>query len=347
MIKLPIEIGDILLVGRFKNKRIKVKEIGTDEHGLPTVNGRSILKIRIEKLMEPKKNLKEDHTNRSGKHFKNIRNLDYDVDTQDGVKIAKFIDKGKQYHYNVDKITSIRRLKLNTISIGGEYADNRKFYKEFTIQELEKILDKKLKFVNFDKEIKENMKKNLKESKIKKIEQGKDSGFARGGIGDYYNLTLDSGEIIEVSTDELMGRYKELRNRFPGLEKLNKFLQNKEWKMYESKQFSLAQTVKKILKENEYKSKLDKQFKNEHGDLSIIKRNAIKSDNSGPYATTATSIDEYDVVSLSEKKYDKNYILNWAREIWKSSSMVDRKVDKVMAFKDMWTVTVTTTVWQN
>jgi hypothetical protein len=59
MIKLPIEIGDILLVGRFKNKRIKVKEIGTDEHGLPTVNGRGILKIRIEKLMEPKKNLKE------------------------------------------------------------------------------------------------------------------------------------------------------------------------------------------------------------------------------------------------------------------------------------------------
>lgn len=121
---------------------------------------------------------------------------------------------------------------------------------------------------------------------------------------------------------------------------LNKFKQ-------ESKQFSLAQTVKKILKESEYKSKLDKQFKNEHDDLSIIKRNVIKSDNSGPYATTAKSIDEYDVVSLSEKKYDENYILNWAREIWKSSYMVDRKVDKVMAFKDMWTVTVTTTVWQN
>lgn len=175
MIKLDINIGDIILVGRFKNKRIEVKEFGIDEHGLPTINGRSILKIRVEKLMKTKKNLK----------------------------------------------------------------------------------------------------------------------------------------------------------------------------MGESKQFSLAQTVKKILKENEYKSKLDKQFKNEHGDLSIIKRNAIKSDNSGPYATTATSIDEYDVVSLSEKKYDKNYILNWAREIWKSSSMVDRKVDKVMAFKDMWTVTVTTTVWQN
>lgn len=222
MIKLPIEIGDILLVGRFKNKRIKVKEIGTDEHGLPTVNGRGILKIRIEKIMKTKKNLKEDHTNRPGKHFKNIRNLDYDVDTQDGVKIAKFIDKGKQYHYNVDNITSIRRLKPNTISIGGEYVDNRKFYKEFTIQELEKILDKKLKFVNFDREIKENKnmktKKNLKESFSNELENLKDQ-FEKlkyytkinsdGSISAYYNKFNPDRLTISVSDhpDHPAGRF--------------------------------------------------------------------------------------------------------------------------------------------
>ena len=61
MIKLDINIGDYILVGRFKNKRIEVKEIGVDEHGGPTVNGRSILKIRIEKLMEPKKQIKENN----------------------------------------------------------------------------------------------------------------------------------------------------------------------------------------------------------------------------------------------------------------------------------------------
>lgn len=58
MIQLPIEIGDVILAGRFKNKKITVKEIGTDEHGLPTINGRGILKIRIQKLMKPK-SLKE------------------------------------------------------------------------------------------------------------------------------------------------------------------------------------------------------------------------------------------------------------------------------------------------
>jgi hypothetical protein len=55
MIQLPIEIGDVILAGRFKNKKITVKEIGTDEHGLPTINGRGILKIRIQKLMKPNK----------------------------------------------------------------------------------------------------------------------------------------------------------------------------------------------------------------------------------------------------------------------------------------------------
>ena len=33
MITLPIEIGDTVLGGRFKNKKIIVREIGTDEHG--------------------------------------------------------------------------------------------------------------------------------------------------------------------------------------------------------------------------------------------------------------------------------------------------------------------------
>jgi chromosome segregation ATPase len=54
MIQLPIEIGDVILAGRFKNKKITVKEIGVDDLGLPTINGRGILKIRIAKLMPEK-----------------------------------------------------------------------------------------------------------------------------------------------------------------------------------------------------------------------------------------------------------------------------------------------------
>ena len=48
---IPIEEGDIMLTGKFRNKPIKVKEVGVDELGQPTVNGSPILKFRIPKLM--------------------------------------------------------------------------------------------------------------------------------------------------------------------------------------------------------------------------------------------------------------------------------------------------------
>ena len=48
---IEIELGDILYIGRFKNKKIVVKEIGVDDKGQPTINGSTILKGRVAKLM--------------------------------------------------------------------------------------------------------------------------------------------------------------------------------------------------------------------------------------------------------------------------------------------------------
>lgn len=58
-IELDIEVGDVVLTGKFKNKRTIVKEIGTDELGQPTINGKPILKMRIEKLLPKNKQSKE------------------------------------------------------------------------------------------------------------------------------------------------------------------------------------------------------------------------------------------------------------------------------------------------
>jgi hypothetical protein len=52
MIKLDINVGDTILTGKFRNKQTEVKEIGVDEYGSPTVNNKSILKIRIPKLYQ-------------------------------------------------------------------------------------------------------------------------------------------------------------------------------------------------------------------------------------------------------------------------------------------------------
>ena len=49
--ELDLEVGDVILAGKFKNKRKIVKSIGSDDLGQPTVNGMKVLNFRIEKLM--------------------------------------------------------------------------------------------------------------------------------------------------------------------------------------------------------------------------------------------------------------------------------------------------------
>lgn len=58
-VSLDIEVGDIVLGGKYKNKRMEVKEIGEDELGQPTINGKPILKFRIEKKLPDSKKSKK------------------------------------------------------------------------------------------------------------------------------------------------------------------------------------------------------------------------------------------------------------------------------------------------
>lgn len=57
-VTIDLQVGDVILVGRFKNKREVVKTIGVDDLGQPTVNGKPMLKFRIEKTMPTKKKKK-------------------------------------------------------------------------------------------------------------------------------------------------------------------------------------------------------------------------------------------------------------------------------------------------
>ncbi len=55
VIELPISIGDTILTGRFKNKKMTVKSIDYDDNGQLLVNGRKALTFRIAKLMNKQK----------------------------------------------------------------------------------------------------------------------------------------------------------------------------------------------------------------------------------------------------------------------------------------------------
>ncbi len=52
---LDIKPGDVILAGRFKNKKVVVKSIGKDEHGMPTINGKKVVNFRI----PPKNEIRE------------------------------------------------------------------------------------------------------------------------------------------------------------------------------------------------------------------------------------------------------------------------------------------------
>jgi hypothetical protein len=45
-ITLDVNIGDTILMGRFKNKKVVVKSIGVDDHGMPTINGKKVVTFR-------------------------------------------------------------------------------------------------------------------------------------------------------------------------------------------------------------------------------------------------------------------------------------------------------------
>jgi len=45
-ITIDVRVGDTILMGKYKNKRVVVKDIGTDEHGMPTINGKKAATFR-------------------------------------------------------------------------------------------------------------------------------------------------------------------------------------------------------------------------------------------------------------------------------------------------------------
>ena len=50
-INIPVKVGDTILVGKFKNKKMVIKDIGVDDHGMPTINGRKATTFRIHKIV--------------------------------------------------------------------------------------------------------------------------------------------------------------------------------------------------------------------------------------------------------------------------------------------------------
>jgi hypothetical protein len=86
-IKVPIELGDTVLGGRFKNKKTVVKKIGKNKKGDITINDKPLLKYRI-----VKESLEED----INYYFRHLEDDGFSIFTSDDyIRIFKPINQSK------------------------------------------------------------------------------------------------------------------------------------------------------------------------------------------------------------------------------------------------------------
>lgn len=79
-INVPINVGDEVLGGKFKNKKIKVKEIGANEKGDITINDKPLLRFRIPKSIKENKdystkNVDSEFDKYKNSHFNSLRDF--------------------------------------------------------------------------------------------------------------------------------------------------------------------------------------------------------------------------------------------------------------------------------
>ena len=125
-IKLNVKVGDQILMGKFKNKKVIVKSIGKDEWGMPTINGKKAVTFRIPK----KEELKEVSVNVSN----NVER----VETDDGT--GPFASSWKQYH---------NQAKVRAKKVGYESVDRPEEIKQEKELVNYKELDPRTQVTNF------------------------------------------------------------------------------------------------------------------------------------------------------------------------------------------------------
>ena len=122
MIKLDIKVGDTIMGGKFKNKKVIVKTIGKTDKGDITINGKPLLRFRIIKESAPK-----DIEKRYKTYSKLLNELTetFDWVSKIDVKLSSTADSGgwrneqskpllkiSVYFKNYQKITMTKQFEL-------------------------------------------------------------------------------------------------------------------------------------------------------------------------------------------------------------------------------------------
>ena len=154
VIKVPIKVGDTILGGRFKNKKVVVKKIGKNDKGDITINGKPLLKYRIVKESDSYDELKDNVED----YLAHLKDNGFKVETEKVtsmdnfyIRIWKAKDSSHSYHYSncldfdwleiEDEINrfifiALEDWNLDYLYVIKDNSDDSFMRKQFTVDEL-------------------------------------------------------------------------------------------------------------------------------------------------------------------------------------------------------------------
>ena len=86
---------------------------------------------------------------------------------------------------------------------------------------------------------------------IKKIEKGRYTGMAFGAIGAGYVITLSNGKTVKSDDEDLLERYKVIRDGRKDINQLNTLLVGKPWDINESQINEKNEDLLSLIKQNQ------------------------------------------------------------------------------------------------
>jgi hypothetical protein len=224
-INIDVDKGDTVLMGKFKNKKTTVKDIGTDDHGMPTINGKKATTFRI-----PRGNGQNvfDEVTTNDWHFKAIMKL-YDKASSFGKKkigAAVCSDPNASRRDIVVRLrdTDYEEVTDMTDKLGlKEYIEKKKEKYEELVNEYFTTLDE------YFSVLEEGVTEKLSQSNLDSVEKYADRELDPADIefsNHFFDRVNDTRNGKEISEPELTGFFKRLsRHKKQFLDFLDKYNQ--------------------------------------------------------------------------------------------------------------------------
>lgn len=202
MINIPVSIGDIILTGRFKNKKTKVTSITTDEYGMPLINGKKACTFRIHNKKKEESSMKKLELVKLIKE--EIKKINEEDDGSYSAKndLAQLIRDFAKVYKSPKTISLAKRLSANCETTNDVLRRAPKFFDAYAITDSDVIT------AVIDRAIKEVESKGIHESVILDKDE-KDLFDKVKNIPDNTLLSwagFSSKREFEDSTDEIYSK---------------------------------------------------------------------------------------------------------------------------------------------